>query len=223
MENLDSVWHVFIFSLLAGALIGALGYRFFNPVSKQLDKMKSEKDSINEELETYKMGVGEHFDKTSQLVNDLTQNYVKVYQHLAEGAQTLGAGKSFNNLLEQNQGKVSLAVEDKSSVAEVIPDEVIIDAEVEEPITTEETVVAEAPVDFAKPVKDEATASSPEGSATDVSDEDDKTRPESKATAEVESKPVSEPASELGPESEKSTDGNKTETPETTAEKPRKS
>ena len=122
MDALDSVWQVFILSLLAGALIGALIYRIVDPSAKQLQQLKSERDSANQELESYQAGVSQHFDKTSALVNDLTQNYVKVYQHLAEGAQTLGAGKSFNNLLEQNQGKVSLAVEDSSIVNEVDQD-----------------------------------------------------------------------------------------------------
>ena len=160
MEGLDSVWQVFLLSLGAGALIGALGYRLFNPISRQLDQMKAERDSANLALETYKEGVGEHFDKTSQLVNDLTQNYVKVYQHLAEGAQTLGAGKSFNNLLEQNQGKVSLAVEDKSVVTEVMPERVIVDAMVEQAVETD------TPADYAEATPenpDDEEVESPEG------------------------------------------------------------
>ena len=166
MEGFDSVWQVFILSLVAGVLIGALAYRFFNPVSKQMSQMKSELDSANDELEAYKEGVGQHFDKTSQLVNDLTQNYVKVYQHLAEGAQTLGAGQSFNNLLEQNQGKVSLGVEDMSVVTEVIPEDVKIDLEVGQP------EIIEPPADFAKPVVDETTESSPDVATPDDSDVD---------------------------------------------------
>ena len=45
-------------------------------------------------------------------MNDLTQDYVKVYQHLAEGVQTLGNSRSFHNLLEQQPGKVVLTVDD---------------------------------------------------------------------------------------------------------------
>lgn len=164
MEGFDSVWQVFLLSLCAGALIGALAYRFFNPVSKQLDQMKSDRDSANAELEDYKAGVGQHFDKTSQLVNDLTQNYVKVYQHLAEGAQTLGAGKSFNNLLEQNQGKFSLAVEDKSVVTEVIAEEIEVEqtAKIETPAQVEQTEEVEAPADFDKTGIEETEDSSPQ-------------------------------------------------------------
>jgi uncharacterized membrane-anchored protein YhcB (DUF1043 family) len=171
MEDFDSVWQVFSLSLVAGTLIGALGYRWFNPTSKQLDQIKSERDSVNSELEAYKAGVGQYFDKTSQLVNDLTQNYVKVYQHLAEGAQTLGAGKSFNNLLEQNHGKVSLAVEEKSVVPKVIPEDVIIDTKAEQP------VAIETPADFSKPVIEETTESSPD-IATPEDPQADDTKPE---------------------------------------------
>lgn len=172
MEGFDSVWQLFLLSLVAGALIGALAYRLFNPISKQLDQMKSERDSANSELESYKAGVGQHFDKTSQLVNDLTQNYVKVYQHLAEGAQTLGAGKSFNNLLEQNQGKVSLGVEDKSVVTDVIAEEVEIDTEVEQP------AVIETPADFAKPIIEETIESSPDVDTLEDSNTDNAKSPE---------------------------------------------
>ena len=133
MDGFDSVWQVFIISLIAGALIGVLIYRILDPSHKQINQLKAERDSANQELDSYKAGVSQHFDKTSELVNDLTENYVKVYQHLAEGAHTLGAGKSFNNLLEQNHGKVSLAVEDKSIVDEVVTP-VDVDREVQDPL-----------------------------------------------------------------------------------------
>jgi len=88
VEYLDSVWQLGIIALVAGAMIGALAYRLLAPSTKQADKIKTELDTARAELNSYRASVGQHFDKTSELVNDLTQNYVKVYQHLAEGAQT---------------------------------------------------------------------------------------------------------------------------------------
>ena len=38
-----------------------------------------------------------------------------MYQHLAEGAQTLGDSKTFTNLLEQHQGKLSISVDDETN------------------------------------------------------------------------------------------------------------
>jgi len=109
------VWQITINELVAGAMIGALVYRLFSPSVKQAEKIKTDLDQTRGELVRYKASVAQHFEKTSELVNDLTQNYVRVYQHLAEGAQTLGDNKAFPTLLEQHQGKVSIAIDDTSN------------------------------------------------------------------------------------------------------------
>jgi len=121
VEYVNSVWQIGIIALVAGVLIGALAYRLLSPSVKQADKVKTELDVAREELDSYRASVNQHFDKTSELVNDLTQNYVKVYQHLAQGAQTLGGSKTLNNLLEQHQGKVSIAVDAETSATVVEP------------------------------------------------------------------------------------------------------
>lgn len=117
MEELNSFWQLGIIALLLGALVGILAYRLLAPSLKQSDKIKAELDTARDELEHYRASVNQHFDKTSELVNDLTQNYVRVYQHLAEGAQTLGDGKTFSNRLEHHPGKVSIALEDPREIA----------------------------------------------------------------------------------------------------------
>ncbi len=111
MENPDSVWQIGIIALLAGVMIGVLAYRIFGRSTREGEKVQTELDQTRDELSHYKDNVNQHFNKTSELVNDLTQNYVKVYQHLAEGAHSLGDSKTFNNLLEQHPGKVSLTVD----------------------------------------------------------------------------------------------------------------
>ena len=117
MDIATSVWQIAIIALIAGALIGALLYRLFSPSVKQSDKIKTDLQQARAELASYKISVGEHFDKTSELVDDLAKNYVRVYQHLAKGAQTLGDSKSFNKLLEPHQGQVSIAVDDSANIA----------------------------------------------------------------------------------------------------------
>jgi len=145
MEFEQSVWFIGIVSLIAGVMIGALAYRYFAPSVKKAGEVKSELDSAREELESYKAGVTQHFDKTAELVNDLAQNYVKVYQHLADGAQTLGASKSFKDLMEQHQGKAAIAVDDPSKDTEMVDDGLTA-----EPVLEEEEVL-ETPVDYAEP------------------------------------------------------------------------
>ncbi len=118
MEYATPVWQIGIIALVCGVLIGALAYRLLAPSVKQADKIKSELESSKEEMASFKASVNQHFDKTSELVNDLTQNYVKVYQYLAEGAQTLGDNRNFTNLLEKHEGRVSIAVDGDDSAAD---------------------------------------------------------------------------------------------------------
>jgi uncharacterized membrane-anchored protein YhcB (DUF1043 family) len=120
VDYVNSVWQIGIIALVAGAMIGALAYRLLAPSVKQADKIKSELKMAREELISYKASVNNHFNKTSELVNDLTQNYVKVYRHLAEGAQTLGDSRTLTNLLEQHQGKVLISVDDETYARDTI-------------------------------------------------------------------------------------------------------
>ena len=120
MDDVNYVWPIAIIALVAGAMIGALAYRLFAPSVKQADKIRSELDTAREELSCYKASVNSHFDKASELVNDLTQNYVKVYRHLAEGAQTLGDSRTLTNLLEQHQGKVLISVDDETNARDTM-------------------------------------------------------------------------------------------------------
>lgn len=142
MEITTSVWQISLIALAAGALIGALAYRLFAPSVREADQVKSDLDATRDELHSYRASVNEHFDKTAELVNDLTQNYVRVYQHLAAGAQTLGDGERFDNLLEQQAGKVAIAVDDVARAVEPIESSMATDA-------TDATAAraADAPVD----------------------------------------------------------------------------
>ncbi len=127
MEHVYSVWQIGIISLVAGAMIGALAYRLLAPSVKQAAKVKTELEVTREELDSYKSNVNQHFNKTSELVNNLTQNYVKVYQHLAEGAQSLGDSKTFTSLLEQHQGMVSIALDDETNVTNKVVDDSFVE------------------------------------------------------------------------------------------------
>ena len=115
----------------------------------------------------YKAGVTEHFDKTAELVNDLAQNYVKVYQHLADGAQTLGASKTFKDLMEQHQGKVAIAVDEQSGGSTIVDDSLSVAPVVEQ----EEAVVT--PIDYAEPPAETNTdEADPEPSENDAAETD---------------------------------------------------
>ena len=156
MDYVNSVWQIGIIALVAGAMIGALAYRLLAPSVKQADKTKSELDMARKELSSYKASVDSHFDKTSELVSDLTQDFVKVYQHLAEGAQTLGDSRTLTNLLEQHQGKVLISVDDETNAQDTV-----VDGGLEDSLVTPETPV-EAVDEHAEPF-----VSSPSSDETD--------------------------------------------------------
>lgn len=129
---MDPVYLIWLFAsgaVVGGAIIGAIVYRNLTPNIKQADSLKTQLDEARQEMESYKTSVNGHFDKTAQLVNELTQDYVKVYKHLAEGAQTLGDGRDFTNVLEQHQGKVLISVDGGENVQDTVVSEVPADAQ----------------------------------------------------------------------------------------------
>ena len=114
MEAIDPVWLFGGIALLAGALSGVLAHRLLGPRTDDVDKLKAELQQSREEMAAYKTSVNSHFSKTSDLVNELTQDYVKVYRHLAEGAQNLSDTREFTQVLDQPRGQVLISVEDEA-------------------------------------------------------------------------------------------------------------
>ena len=159
MDDVNSVWLFGFIALVAGAMIGALAYRLLSPSVKQVIKIQSELDMARAELSSYKESVSSHFVKASELVNDLSQNYVKVYRHLAEGAQTLGDSKTLTNLLEQHQGKVLITVNDETNAADTIASGGFADSAVTQETYVEELEQHEEP--FAGTSNDEIEAEIP--------------------------------------------------------------
>lgn len=73
--------------LVIGVGVGlALGYFLF-PAMRQAKRLRAELDGLRLEHDTYKAGVAEHFEKTADLVGEMTKSYAAVYDHLAGGAR----------------------------------------------------------------------------------------------------------------------------------------
>jgi uncharacterized membrane-anchored protein YhcB (DUF1043 family) len=135
VESIEPVWLFGAMALVTGILFGVLITRLLSPASADVDKLVADLELERAEMESYKASVNTHFDETSVLVNELTQDYVKVYQHLAEGAQTLSNTREFSQVLEQPQGRVLISVVDESAVPESVTDEPAAEAISEEPPT----------------------------------------------------------------------------------------
>ena len=122
MDAIEPVWLFGAIVLACGIFFGMLINRLLNPSSADVDQLKSDLERERAEMERYKASVNSHFNKTSDLVKELTQDYVKVYQHLAEGAQTLSDTPEFTQVLEQPQGRVLISVESDADEAVVVAD-----------------------------------------------------------------------------------------------------
>lgn len=92
-----------LLAFLAGFGLAAYGSR---QNATRLRQAERDLEATREELEQYRQQVAEHFDGTSRLLRDLTLQYRAVYEHLAQGAQSLCPDGS--NLLAPSLAQAAL-------------------------------------------------------------------------------------------------------------------
>lgn len=94
-------------TLLVGALAGALLAAFFAPDNRKSRDLERRLNDTTDDLKAYRQEVSEHYAQTAQLIDDLTESYRKVHNHLAEGAATLldtrGGRPIMRNIPSQEQ------------------------------------------------------------------------------------------------------------------------
>lgn|GEM_PF-3833563 len=90
MEHLltDLPYVYILVSLAIGIIIGVALSKILNKGPKVSD-LQEQLEQANDQLESYQQHVGTHFQKTAELVNNLTESYRSVHEHLSEGAQNL--------------------------------------------------------------------------------------------------------------------------------------
>ena len=88
MYSLSTLIITALFCLAIGASLGAFALYLFRHqvLGRDLEQRLHQAES---ELQAYQRNVAEHFAQTSELVNNLTQAYREVHEHLAEGALKL--------------------------------------------------------------------------------------------------------------------------------------
>ncbi|WP_415901763.1 YhcB family protein [Neptuniibacter sp. QD29_5] len=96
---MENVWLISIAALVVGAVIGFLMGRSDGGAQRQAE-LAEKLESTQKELDSYKSEVTEHFEKTAALVNNLTNSYKDVHEHLATGAQGLCQPGSVDLALE---------------------------------------------------------------------------------------------------------------------------
>jgi len=83
------MWSIGLISFSFGIAVGyAINY-FLNTDGKRSEELARELDQLREETEQYRSEVAEHFQRTSELVQEMTSSYKNVYEHLAGGSARL--------------------------------------------------------------------------------------------------------------------------------------
>lgn len=112
----NTVWVIAIAALIVGALLGFLFGRNGSNGSREV-KLAEELDRTQHELAKYRDEVNQHFSVTADLVNDLTNQYQKVHQHLASSASVLCRDEKLVASLQKQAG-----IEQKSAATDPQPD-----------------------------------------------------------------------------------------------------
>ncbi len=125
----DQVFYLFS-AVLLGLVIGALIMYFAS--GKNSNSAKTAE--LEKKLKIYQEDVVQHFEKTADLVDDLTESYKKVFDHLGSSAKELMTDEQLQLQMEKRQGKkVTLEFLPLTSVASgEVPDEELFEELVEE-------------------------------------------------------------------------------------------
>jgi len=164
----NSLWIIGLVALAVGGVIGYLLGRSGSDAG-QRQALSSQLDAAKEELNSYKQDVTEHFEKTAELVNQLTHTYKDVHQHLASGAQSLCDSDTASLALKESmQAKLTAEPEAEAEAEAPIP--VVTDVVPNE----EAEKVPEPPRDYAtKSSNEKGTLSETYGLETEAEDADD--------------------------------------------------
>ena len=83
------VWGIGFIAFAFGLAIGvSVGYMTLGS-RRRTQELQEKYDLLQRELDDYRGQVGQHFMRTSELVQNMTQSYREVYDHLARGSQAL--------------------------------------------------------------------------------------------------------------------------------------
>jgi uncharacterized protein len=93
LDDTTSIWATGILSFALGLILGCIGTYLFLGRYSQTANLREELDELREKFSDYRDQVTQHFMRTSELVQEMTQSYRAVYEHLATGAQELCEGE----------------------------------------------------------------------------------------------------------------------------------
>lgn len=83
------VWSIGIIAFAFGLVVGYVISYYTNPDHTRRQALEQELAQLKEEADQYRGQVSQHFRRTSELVQEMTDSYRNVYEHLATGSQQL--------------------------------------------------------------------------------------------------------------------------------------
>lgn len=101
--------------LAVGAAIGILLIRLSHPEEKQRKELENRLQQAENELKAYQQEVSAHFIKTASLVNNMTQSYRAVGEHLAASAMHLANPDISRQLLNAGSGSLTGSPSEQTS------------------------------------------------------------------------------------------------------------
>lgn len=82
-------WTETLITFAAGVVTGVVLLYLLLPARRQYGKLIRERDEARKAMLNYRQQVDHHFLRTAELVNNMTESYRKVHEHLSEGARDL--------------------------------------------------------------------------------------------------------------------------------------
>jgi uncharacterized membrane-anchored protein YhcB (DUF1043 family) len=92
-DGSTSIWLTGILFTALGAMAGSIITYLVVARHGRTRKLQNELDQLKDRFTDYRDQVTQHFMRTSELVQEMTQSYRAVYEHLASGAQNLCGGQ----------------------------------------------------------------------------------------------------------------------------------
>jgi len=101
----DQVFYLFS-AVLLGLVLGAIFMYFASGANKDSDHTIKE---LEKKLNSYQEDVSNHFEETANLVDELTNSYKNVFDHLGKSARKLMTEEQIQHQIEKRKGhKVTL-------------------------------------------------------------------------------------------------------------------
>jgi uncharacterized membrane-anchored protein YhcB (DUF1043 family) len=89
LDGQSSLWVIGTLCLLIGVVLGCMITYALMARNGRTQQLQMELNQLKDNFRDYRDQVTHHFMRTSELVQEMTQSYRSVYEHLASGAQRL--------------------------------------------------------------------------------------------------------------------------------------